>query len=93
MSLDARVQVAALLKQLNFTGVTVDGKPMTDALLQLSLDVADDEAKEAQSFEDLYTQGGGLGGGYGAVPRNKTRVKSTWKRSPWNTTRAFYSRG
>jgi hypothetical protein len=75
MSLDARVQIAALLKQLNFAGATVDGKAMADALLQLSLDVADDEAKESQAFEDLLVQSGGMGAGYGTTQRNKTRVK------------------
>ena len=66
MSLDARGQVAALLKQMKYEGTTVDGKVMTDALLQLALDVGDEEAKEAQSFEDIARcRAADFGGGYG----------------------------
>jgi hypothetical protein len=87
MSLDARGQVAALLKQMKYEGTTVDGKAMADALLQLALDVGDEEAKEGQSFEDAQMQGGGMGGAYGGMPRGKGRMRldpetQQWKYDP-----------
>ncbi len=65
MSLDARCQVAALLKQIKITGA-VDGKTLSDALLQLAVEVGDAEAKEAKAFEDTQMHGGGFGGYGGA---------------------------
>ena len=81
MSLDARCQVAALLKQITITGA-VDGKTMSDALLQLAVEVGDAEAKEAKAFEDTQMQGGGFGG-YGGAPRSKGRMKLDVETSMW----------
>jgi hypothetical protein len=82
MSLDARCQVAALLKQMKVSGANVDGKIMSDALLQLAVDVGDDEAKEAKAFEDTQMQGGGFGG-YGAISRSKGRMRLDAETSMW----------
>lgn len=85
MSIDARGQVAALLKKFNYQGATVDGKVMSDALLQLALDVGDDEKKEAIAFEEAQLQGGGFGGSFGGAaggPRSK-RMKLDLETQMW----------
>lgn len=81
MSIDARGQVAALLKKFNYDGTSVDGKVMADALLQLALDVADDEKKEATAFEETQIQGGGYGGGGGGA--RSTRMKMNVQTQMW----------
>ena len=75
MSLDARCQVAALLKQMKFEGAKVDGQAMAEALLQLAMAVGDSEGKQAKAFEDMQIPGGGFGGGYGGAPRGKGRLR------------------
>jgi hypothetical protein len=83
MSLDVRCQVAALLKQMQNDGASVDGKAMADALLELAMAVGDDEAKEAKAFEETQIQGGGFGGGYGGAPRSKGRMRLDLESSQW----------
>lgn len=74
MSLDGRSQVAALLEQLKLEGAKFDAKTTADALLELALAVADDEAKEAKAFTNLQIQSGGMGG-YGGASSGKGRIK------------------
>ena len=81
MSLNARGQVAALLKKMKFEGTNVDGKALADALLQLAVAIAKDEAKEAKAFEDTQMQGGGYG--YGSPARSNGRMKLSQDSQGW----------
>jgi hypothetical protein len=83
MPLDARCQIAALLAQMKYQGVQVDGKATAEALLQLALEVGDDEAKEAKAFEDMQVEGSGFGGGYGGAPRGKGRMRFDEESTQW----------
>jgi hypothetical protein len=83
MALDARTQVAALLQKIKFDGGNFDGKALADALLQLSLEVGNDEAKEAKSFEDMQMQGGGYSGSYGTQAHSKGRMKMNAQTQMW----------
>lgn len=74
MSLDGRVQVAAMLKQVKLEGAKIDAEATADALLNLALAVAEDEAKEAKSFTNMQLQTSGFGG-MGGPPGKKSRIK------------------
>ncbi|MGD9634819.1 MAG: hypothetical protein AB7G28_22835 [Pirellulales bacterium] len=74
MSLDGRVQVAAMLKQLKLDGAKIDAKTTADALLELAFAVAEDEAKEAKTFTNMQLQSGGFGGVAGPSGK-KSRMK------------------
>lgn len=74
MSLDGRLQVAAMLGRLKLEGAKIDAKTTAEAVLELALTVADDEAKEAKSFTDIQIQSGGFGFGAGSSGK-KSRVK------------------
>jgi hypothetical protein len=82
MSLDARVQVGVLLRQMKFEGATVDGKGMADALLQLAVEIGDEEQKEAKAFEDTQLQSSGFGGSLGGA-RGKGRMKMDVETQVW----------
>lgn len=76
MSLDGRLQVAAMLDRLKLEGAKIDAKAMADSVLELSLTAADDEAKEAKSFTDMQIASGGFGFGIGSsAGGKKSRVK------------------
>jgi len=74
MSLDGRVQVAAMLKQIKLEGAKIDAAATADTILELAVAIADNEAKEAKSFTDMQLQSGGLGFG-GGGPGKKSRIK------------------
>jgi hypothetical protein len=75
MSLDGRLQAAALLGQLKLEGAKIDAAATATAVLDLALTVADDEAKEARSFTDMQIGAGGFGYGAMGSGGKKSRVK------------------
>jgi hypothetical protein len=83
MSLDGRVQVAALLQQLKLAGAKIDAKALGDALLELSVAVGDDEAKEAKAFTNLQIQSGGMGA-YGGGSGKKSRMRFDAETQEWS---------
>jgi len=77
MSLDGRCRVAALLGSMKLDGSGLDGKAITDALLDLTIRVVDSESKAATAFQEANLQGGGYRGGLGGFgsSRDKGRIK------------------
>lgn len=76
MSLDGRVQVAAMFKQIKLEGAKIDAALTAKALLELAVAVANDEEKEAKAFTDMQLQSGGFGFGGGAGGSGKkSRIK------------------
>jgi hypothetical protein len=75
MSLDGRLQAAAMLGKLKLDGAKIDAAATAHAVLELALTVAEDEAKEAKSFTDMQISSGGFGIGGAATGGKKSRVK------------------
>jgi hypothetical protein len=77
MSLDVRCRVAALLNSVKLDGSRLDGAATADALLELTIQVVESEAKAAKTFQEASLSGGGYRSGLGGFgsSRNKGRIK------------------
>ncbi len=61
-ALDDRCEAAALLARLNYEGAKLDGAATTGQVLQLAMDVGAAELAHSREFDDMQTNGFGMGG-------------------------------